>query len=104
MPPALATFNAWNPGSHFGEHVACWKPACFPPLTNSLHSHKHQPFALLCQAQEGEDTNQKQQEQQEDIGQPPAGRRTKKTASLRRLSAPPSHPNPIWSCDLPAAR
>lgn len=23
MPPALATFNAWDPGSHFGEVRAC---------------------------------------------------------------------------------
>lgn len=77
--------------------------AWFPPLSNSFHSHNHQPFALLRQAQEGEETNQKHQEQQEDIGQPPAGRRAK-TVSLGGLLASQNHPNPIWSCNFSAAQ
>lgn len=71
--------------------ACCLLETCFPPLSNSFHSHNHQPFALLCQAQEGEETNQKHQEQQEDIGQPPAGKKAK-TVSLRGLTGIPGSP------------
>uniref|UniRef100_A0A8D2DAL5 Uncharacterized protein n=1 Tax=Sciurus vulgaris TaxID=55149 RepID=A0A8D2DAL5_SCIVU len=57
-----------------GSHHLTWDPGSHCS-TLTINSHGHQPLALLRQAQEGEEADQELQEQQEDIGQPPGGRR-----------------------------
>uniref|UniRef100_A0A8C6END1 Uncharacterized protein n=1 Tax=Marmota marmota marmota TaxID=9994 RepID=A0A8C6END1_MARMA len=90
MPPRGSAYLTWDPGSHCSLLSSTAWALNFPGLPNS---HDHQPLALLRQAHEGEEADQELQEQQEDIGQPPGGRRAE-AVDPGRPAASPQHPSP----------